>query len=296
MARTLTRQRRTAATPAAAPLPGDVRLMNAVASTVFVGVGLGLLAAGALWLTRSPLFPIRAIELGGDLARNSVPTIRANAMPLLTGNFYGIDLQQGRAAFEAVPWVRRAVVRRVWPDRLAVDLEEHRPAALWEGPAGAADDADAGSTGVPGDRLVNTHGEVFAANLGEVEDEALPRLAGPEGSAAQMLALLQRLRPVFAQLDLAVERLRLSERGSWRVHLDSGAVVELGRGSADELVARCERFARTLDQVTARWNAPLQYADLRHADGYAVRLRGVGTGPAAMPSNASARGRAARAN
>ncbi|MCW5611284.1 MAG: cell division protein FtsQ/DivIB [Rubrivivax sp.] len=299
MARTLTRSR-TAAAPAAAVLPGDVRLMNAVASTVFVGVGLGLLAAGVLWLTRSPLFPIRAIELGGDLARNSVPTIRANATPLLAGNFYGIDLQQGRAAFEAVPWVRRAVVRRVWPDRLAVDLEEHRPAALWEGAAGAVDDAEGSTAGLLGDRLVNTYGEVFAANLGEVEDEALPRLAGPEGSAAQMLALLQRLRPLFAGLDLAVDRVRLSGRGSWRVELDSGAVVELGRGSEDELVARCERFVRTLDQVTARWNAPLQYADLRHADGYAVRLRGVSTGAAAgTNTNAPTRGRAnpaARAN
>lgn len=299
MARTLTRPRKAAA-PAAAVPPGDVRLMNAVASTVFVGVGIGLLAAGALWLTRSPLFPIRAIELGGDLTRNSVPTIRANATPLLTGNFYGIDLQQGRAAFETVPWVRRAVVRRVWPDRLAVDLEEHRPAALWEGAAGAADDADGSTAGLLGDRLVNSHGEVFAANLGDVEDEVLPRLAGPEGSAAQMLSLLQRLRPVFVPLDLAVDRVRLSGRGSWRVELDSGAVIELGRGSEDELVARCERFVRTLDQVTARWNAPLQYADLRHADGYAVRLRGVSTGSAAAGATATTtttptRGRTQRA-
>jgi cell division protein FtsQ len=272
---------RTPAAPAAAVLPGDVRLMNAVASTVFVGVGIGLLAAGTLWLTRSPLFPIRGIELAGDLPRNSVPTIRANATPMLSGNFFGIDLQQGRAAFETVPWVRRAVVRRVWPDRLAVDLEEHRPAALWEGAAGAVDEADSSTAGLLGDRLVNTYGEVFAANLGDVEDESLPRLAGPEGSAAQMLSLLQRLRPVFAQLDLAVERVRLSGRGSWRVELDSGAVIELGRGSEDELLARCERFVRTLDQVTARWNSPLQYADLRHADGYAVRLRGVSTGSGA---------------
>jgi cell division protein FtsQ len=289
---------RTPAAPAAAVLPGDVRLMNAVASTVFVGVGLSLLAAGALWLTRSPLFPIRGIELAGDLARNSVPTIRANAAPLLTGNFYGIDLQQGRAAFEAVPWVRRAVVRRVWPDRLAVDLEEHRPAALWEGAAGAIDEAEGSTAGLLGDRLVNTYGEVFAANLGDVEDEPLPRLAGPEGSAPQMLSLLQRLRPVFAQLDLAVERVRLSGRGSWRVELDSGAVVELGRGSEDELLARCERFARTLDQVLARWNAPLQYADLRHADGYAVRLRGVSTGSAETGAKTTTRppaGRATRA-
>jgi cell division protein FtsQ len=248
-------------------LPLDVRLMNAIASAVFAIAGVGVLAAGLLWLMRSPMFPIRSIQLDGDLARNSVPTIRANAAPRLAGNFFSADLQAGRAAFEAVPWVRRAVVRRVWPDRLAVRLEEHRAVALWEGIA-----ANPG-----GDRLVNGHGEVFEANVGDVEDDRLPSLAGPEGSALAMLALYRRVQPAFARLDLQLERLQLSGRGSWRAELDSGAAVELGRGSEDELVARTERFVRTLTQVTARWHAPLEYADLRHADGYAVRLRGVGT-------------------
>jgi cell division protein FtsQ len=77
-------------------------------------------------------------------------------------------------------------------------------------------------------------------------------------------------------------------------------VIELGRGTEDLLVARTERFVRTLTQVTARWNAPLQYADLRHGDGYAVRLAGVGTQPAAVagaaPSAAPGPARAAGNN
>lgn len=254
-----------AAVPAA--LPADVRWMNAAASAVFALAGAALLAAALLWLVRSPMFPIRSIQLDGDLQRNSVPTIRANAAPRLAGNFFSVDLQAARAAFESVPWVRRAVVRRVWPDRLAVRLEEHRAVALWEGTQAGADS----------DRLVNAQGEVFEANVGDVEDEPLPVLAGPEGSAAAMLALVQRLQPVLARLEQRIERVQLSGRGSWRVELDGGAAIELGRGSEDELLARSERFVRTLGQVTARWQRPLEYADLRHRDGYALRLRGVST-------------------
>ena len=278
-----TPQPRTPTAPLRAPLPADVRLMNGIASAVFLLAGAGLAVAGLLWLMRSPMFPIRGIVLDGDLSRNSVPTIRANAAPRLAGNFFSVDLQAGRAAFESVPWVRRAVVRRVWPDRLAVRLEEHRAAALWEGT-----DAERNV-----DRLVNGFGEVFDANVGDVEDEQLPSLACPEGSAAQMLALYRRVQPVFARLELNVERLHLSGRGSWRVELDSGATVELGRGSEDEVLARTERFARTLTQVTARWQQPLEYADLRHADGYAVRLRGVSTTP---PPAGGAAPRAAKTN
>jgi len=262
---------RTPARPAAAPLPADVRLMNSIASAVYLAAGVGAVVAGVLWLMRSPLLPIRAIQLDGELARNSVPTIRANAAPLLAGNFFSVDLQQGRTAFETVPWVRRAVVRRVWPDRLAVRLEEHHAAALWEG-------GDAESSA---DRLVNSYGEVFEANVGDVEDDSLPVFAGPEGTAAQMLALYRRLQGTLARLELGVVRVELSGRGSWRLELDSGAALELGRGSEEELMARSERFVRTYTQVAAKWRQPLLYADLRHADGYAVRLQGVSTSPAA---------------
>lgn len=262
---------RTPARPAPAPLPADVRLMNGFATALYVAAGVGVLVAGVLWLVRSPMWPIRTIQLDGDLARNSVPTIRANAAPLLAGNFFSVNLQQGRAAFETVPWVRRAVVRRVWPDVLAVRLEEHRAAALWEGGDGERSDY----------RLVNSLGEVFEANVGDVEDENLPVFAGPEGMAAQMLALYRRLQGTLARLELGVVRVELSGRGSWHVELDSGAALELGRGSEDELIARSERFARTYTQVAAKWRQPLLYADLRHADGYAVRLQGVGTSAAA---------------
>jgi cell division protein FtsQ len=166
--------------------------------------------------------------------------------------------------FESVPWVRQATLRRVWPDTLAVRLEEHRPAALWIDPDG-------------NERLVNDHGEVFEANLGDVEDDALPEFTGPPGTAGAMLALYRRLAPVFDALGRPVRALQLSGRGSWRVTLDGGARVELGRGSDDEVVARSERFVRTVGQVTERWQRDLESADLRHADGYAVRMRGITT-------------------
>jgi cell division protein FtsQ len=253
-------------------LPGDVRLMNVTARAVFTVAAVLLGAAAMLWLARQPMFALRSIQVEGDLARNSANTIRANAAPRLAGNFFTLDLQKARAAFESVPWVRHAVVHRVWPNRLSVQLEEHRPVALW-----AADDGN--------DKLVNSHGEVFEANVGDVEDDALPRLAGPDSSAARMLALSQRLAPVLARLDAGdIGQLWLSGRGSWRVELDGGAVIELGRGTDDEVIARTERFVRTVSQVTGQYQRPLESADLRHNDGYAVRLKGVTTQVPAIPA------------
>jgi cell division protein FtsQ len=254
-------------------LPIDIRLMNGVATTLFVLAGVAVLAGALLWLARTPWFTIRVIQLEGDLQRNSVSTIRANAMPRLAGNFISIDLDKARAAFEAVPWVRQATLKRVWPDRLAVHLAEHKPVALWLGEDG-------------NERLVNEQGEVFEANVGDVEDDDLPSFSGPDGTSKQMLALYRRLRPLFGSGDLELQSLHLSGRGSLRAELDNGATVEIGRGSEDELVARAATFLRTVGQVTGRYQRALEHADLRHADGYAVRLRGITTtivpaGPAA---------------
>ena len=248
----------------AAPVPPDVRLMNGTAGVLAVIAALLLVATAVLWLARQPLFAIRAITVDGDTARNSVSTIRANAAPQLAGNFLTMDLNNVRRAFESVPWVRLAIVRRVWPNRLRVQLQEHRAVAIWS--------ADNGN-----DKLVNSYGEVFEANVGDVEDEDLPTLAGPDGSSAHALAMLGRIETALMPLGARIEQLALSGRGSWQATLDSGAVVELGRGSDDEVITRAGRFVVTVPQVTGRYQRPLAYADLRHTDGYAVRLKGVST-------------------
>ena len=113
------------------PIPGDVRLMHVTANALFVVAGLVLGAVALNQVVRLPVFALRAIHVEGEVTRNSVSTIRANAAPKIAGNFFTTDLLSDKRAFESVPCVRQAVVRRVWPNRLAVRLEEHRPAAVW---------------------------------------------------------------------------------------------------------------------------------------------------------------------
>lgn len=254
----------------AAAVPADVRLMNGAATALFA-VGLAVLVAAAgWWALRHPLFAVSAIAVEGDVSRNSGATLRANVAPRLAGNFFTVNLKAARDAFEAAPWVRHAVVRREFPNRLRVRLQEHRAVALW---------------GEHESRMVNSFGEVFEANAGEVDADDLPRLAGPEGQSREVLAMYQLLVPLFEPLDLAVARLALSARGSWNVELDTGATIELGRGAREEVAARARRFTQTLTQVSSRYGRTpeaLLAADLRHADGYALRLRGVAT-TAEMP-------------
>lgn len=244
-----------------AATPLDIRLMNATSALLYTLAALVCVAVLLLWLVRLPAFSLGGITVEGEVARNTVTTIRANATPHLSGNFFTLDLQEARAAFESVPWVRHAVVRRVWPNRLQVRLEEHKAVALWGR-----------------DRLVDERGEVFVANLGDVEDENLPQLGGPvPESAPQVLELNGKLKPVLRRLGRKVKSLELTDSGSWHLELDDGAEIELGRGGPDTVLARLQRFVATITQITSRYQAPLVHADLRHNSGYAVRLKGVTT-------------------
>lgn len=244
-------------------LPADIRFMNGMSmafASLFVLMGLLLLAS---WLFRQPIFNLSAISVQGDVTHNNAVTLRANVAPRLAGNFFTVNLAQTRAVFESVPWVRKAVVQRQFPDRLKVLLQEHQAVAYW-GPEGDT-------------RLVNSFGEVFEANQAEVESADLPQLNGPAGQTPLVLQAYRQLTVHFERLDMALERLELTGQGSWRARLDSGAQLELGHGSVDEIDGRTQRFIATLSQVSSRYGRDLESADLRYSNGYALRLKGVTT-------------------
>lgn len=247
-------------------IPADVRWMNRLSAAMLVMAVLGAVAYAASRLFLLPEFALTNITVVGDVAHNNTVTIQANVAPKLNGNFYTLDLAQTRAAFEAVPWVRRALVRREFPNRLKVVLQEHQAVAFW----GPEDEP----------KLLNNFGEVFDANVDEVEQDDLPRLSGPDSESAQVLSMYRQLKPPFQLLDVSMEELELSSRGSWRVGLDSGAVIDVGTGNNDEIVRRVQRFVSTFTQVSSKYGLhadALLAADLRYPQGYALRLRGIGT-------------------
>lgn len=251
--------------PPPAPLPPDVRFMNLL--SVAFGLSFVLIALALLvgWLMHLSMFGLSAISIQGDLTHNNAATLRASVTPRLSGNFFTVDLVRAKAVFESVPWVRHAVVQREFPNRLKVVLQEHQAIAYW-GPEGDA-------------RLINNFGEIFEAYQEDAQADELPQLNGPQGQAVLVLQAYQMLAPLFVdKLGAALDRLELTGQGGWRARLNSGAELELGHGSLDEIQGRAQRFISTLAQVSARFGRELESADLRYSNGYAVRLRGVTTG------------------
>ncbi len=253
----------------AVPLPSDVVLMNATANALFVLAVLGVLAVLVWWLAQLPVFRLVAIRVEGDIGRNSEATIRANAAPKLAGTFFTIDLGIGAARLRD-----RALGA---PCGGAARVAEPTVGAARGAPAGGA--VAASRRFRPGRRPARQ--QLRRGVRCQPRRRRGRRAADAErtrrAARRQMLAVLRDLDPLYRQLDWRIERLTLSGRGSWRAELDSGARIEIGRGTPEQLAQRSQRFVGTVAQVANQYLRPVQYADLRHHEGYALRLKGVST-------------------
>ena len=227
------------------------RLLNAAAGFL---VGITVLASvlvGLHWVLRSPLLPIRTVELRTPLSHASRARIEAVLARKAGGNFFATGIGELRTALEQLPWVRRAAVRRVWPDRLEVTLEEHVAFARW------------GNEG-----LVNTYGERFAGT----SDAELPIFIGPPGTEREITRLYGRFSALLAPLGSRLERVGLSQRHAWQLGLANGLQITLGR-DAEAAEQRLQRFVEAYTRTSHR-GAGGDVVDLRYPNGFALRSRG----------------------
>jgi cell division protein FtsQ len=263
----------------------DVKLMDR-ASTLLFALALLIAAGGAVrLLLESSAFPLRSIRIEGDLHHVGRRDIVNALQGRLSGTFFNMDLDGVRALFESIPWVRHAEVRRLWPDRLEVRLEEQVVLARW---------------GQPEDeRLVNVHGEAFHG----ASDAALPLFAGPADSEREVAEHYDAFRRALAPLALEPAAVVLSPRYSWQVRLSNGLTLQLGRdtdragsGAApgSDLASRLARFVSIYPDRVAPMARRVDYVDLRYPDGFALHVAGLQQGGAAS-SNAGAGGARAAA-
>ena len=223
---------------------------------------------GFSWFSHRPVFSLTQVTVESmndeHLGHVNLPTIRAKAAEKLKGNFFDIRLDLAREALETMPWVRRASVRRVWPNGLVIGIEEHKPLGVWG-------DSDS-------QQLVNTYGEVFVANMAEAEDgHSLLKLSGPPGSNKEVFKKLQLINVWFKPFNAEVSSLDLSSRYAWKVKLSNGIVIELGRElderDSKQIEVAVDRLLKTWPQVESKWTQQrIDSIDLRYANGYAIHL------------------------
>ncbi len=243
---------------------------------LFVVIVLGV-AARAFVL--SPWFALTKMEVTGDTQFHNPMTLRANVLPDLAGSYFTVNLRTAQAHFESLPWVRSAVVQRVFPNALTAHLIAHAPVTRWRSlETQKADGVDSEDPDM--ESLLNTQGEIFEVAGGQIDTRNLPALSGPIAAAAQVLDLYHLLQARLpASLgDISITALGITAQGLVRAKLSSGAQLELGSGSNADVMQRVEGWLGALPQIANKYSLQsLQSLDLRYPSGFAMRLSGITT-------------------
>jgi cell division protein FtsQ len=214
-----------------------------------------LLAAtgwGLSWLLRPDIWPVKTVRIQGELRHLSQARLRKLISAQAAEGFFGMDLSAVQRAVASQSWVRSVTVRRLWPDTVGIEVQEHVAVARWGESA-----------------LVNRQGELFFPPR-ESFPQGLPRWEGPEGTEALVRERYRGMAKMLVPLGLRIVTLSLDERRAWRVRLANGIDIKLGRGREMERLAH---FARVYPTLLADQAPRIAVVDLRYKNGFTVHWR-----------------------
>lgn len=223
------------------------QLLNWIANFLF-GLATVLMLYGVIYVVvHLPIFPLREVRVEGQLNHVTREQLKLIVDRHLQGNFFTLDLVKARDAFEKLPWARSVSLRRRWPDRLEVTVDEHKELARWGNIA-----------------LVNTYGELFHA----ASDADLPVFYGPGDGVKEVAVHYGKYSELLAPSGMKIMQLVLTPRRAWQIETDNKIVIELGR---EDMEARLAKFASVYEHTLSKLGVTLAYADLRYPNGFAVR-------------------------
>ncbi|MFM2484811.1 cell division protein FtsQ/DivIB [Celerinatantimonas yamalensis] len=216
----------------------------------FLAVVLGLSAVCLKiynQLSNSQLVPMTSILISGSRHYvNDSDLQRALQQVRHSGNFFTLDVNKVQKALLALPWVKTVSVRKQWPNKLRLYLQEYQPVAFWNNAA-----------------LLNPQGTIFDAPTDRL-DKPLVHLYGPDDCAAEVLEAYKQMQEMLKTLQIGITSVTLDARHSWSLTLTNGIEVRIGQR---DRIKRLQRFISLYNQLHPE---KMAYADLRYSNGLAI--------------------------
>lgn len=210
-------------------------------------------------------FPVMNVDVAGTLDYTDREQLRKLVEQHTQQGFYGMDVDAIRDSVESMPWVSRAHIRRVWPARLTVSVEEHEPAARYN------DDA-----------LISKSMELFRPQQLSKDNpqysewrrnfSVLPRLAGAEGRHEFVLDAYRNYELALLPFGVSIMSLLEDERRSQTLELSNDVTVRIGYESHE---LRLQRFIDVYERLVSPLNGQPAKFDMRYSNGFAMSKGGL---------------------
>lgn len=214
---------------------------------IAVGGQIGNVVGG---LTASAGLKIEAIRITGQSETAELEILELLAIPG-HASIATFDVNAARERLQQIPWVESATIRKVYPDRLEVEITEREPFAVWQRDGEVV--------------LIDADGALLSDYISPRYRD-LPVLvgAGAEAQAVEILELIAQFPALHAQMRGAT---LVSDR-RWNLTLDNGIVIMLPEDDPVPALIQLE----TLDQSQGLLSRDILSVDLRLPDRVVVAL------------------------
>lgn len=200
-------------------------------------------------LSNPQTLPVNKIRVHGAFVNIDEAMLHRAVNDVVAGGYFNVDVERVREVVEQLPWVKKASVRRVWPDTLSVSVVEQKPVAISKA-AG----------------LINSNGDVFKP-LTNFESSLLPVFDGDSNLNKLMLSQIHEMNKLLASIKRKITYIKIDARHAVELRLDNGLKVVLGRG---DTLNRLERLLRIYQKVLANRINDIDVIDLRYTNGMAI--------------------------
>jgi len=203
-------------------------------------------------ISQENVLPIKEISISGEFNQIAAQELHSLVVNGVTGNFFTLSVDAIYKKFYALPWVERIWVHRVWPDKINIEIREHKPVAILKDKGLLNDKGKVFTTDTT--RFVNALPVFFVAN--EYEQEAIKAYEVYNG--------------MLSQLDVTISEFVFDRRKSQTLFLSNSLKIKLGRSQTE---TRLERFIKAYKLTLAEKTKKIEGIDLRYTNGFAVKWK-----------------------
>jgi cell division protein FtsQ len=206
-----------------------------------------LLIIGYTYVKDPALWPINSVHIVTELKNVQPEMIKRIVVPHAKTSFFTIKMGALQQSLQALPWVKKVNIERVWPDTLKIAIIEQTAVVRWQDTA-----------------FLNKDGELFDPK--QPHDIVLPQLRGDNARYQEVFEAFGRLTAQLSKVGLSIVELDLSPRSTWSALLDNGTWLYLGQ---DDIDVRLARFLKVMPALHFE-TLDVQYVDLRYTNGWVL--------------------------
>jgi len=236
--------------------------MTTVTRIVLMFSVLCLIITMLPWFFSQPNFHLKylILNISSDNVQHVKPKeLKKLVIMELNGTALTTDLGPIYKSVLSHPWIKEATVRRIWPNKILVNLVEHNIIGVW-------------SDG----RFVTQAGKLLqfdklqSESINKEKNCFLLKLDGPNETVTAVLDRARMISKKAIKVGLQTTGVQLTNQYDWRVFFSNGMKMELGGENLETpLEKRLDNFFNSIEWVRKKIKKDLISVDLRYAQGFA---------------------------